>query len=204
MLIITNFRYGTVAGTLRRLTSKRCKKIKEVRALYMSLGLIDAPCSICKSYNYQLISEADRYGFDIKKQVCLSCHLVQSNPRPSKEFHKEFYKLHYRKLYKNKDYVNYGSTHMKAESIIKGQLLIDTFQKVDINDLKNYNMIEIGCSHGGILKYLEPFAKSVHGYDLDKDAIKYGKNNFKLNLHIGEGPTESMPGKNIIILSHVL
>ena len=150
------------------------------------------------------MSESDRYGFDIKKQVCLSCNLVQSNPRPSQEFHKEFYKSHYRKLYTSTNSVNYGSIAMKAESIIKGKLVIDTFQQIGITDLQTYNIIDIGCSHGGLIKYLEPFVKSVSGYDLDKDAIEYGKNNLKLNINIGERPTASLPGKNIYVLSHVL
>ena len=117
--LIKKFRYGPFAGWLRRNTSKRRKKIAEVRKLYLKLGLVDAPCSLCKSDNFQLLSVADRYGFDIKKQVCLDCNLVQSNPRPSKEFHQEFYKNHYRKLYTGEDSsVDYAS--MESDFHTKG------------------------------------------------------------------------------------
>ena len=200
---IKNFRYGKVAGWLRRNSSKRRVKIKEIRDLYNQLGLIDSPCSICKSTDFQLLSEADRYGFDIKKQICLSCDLVQSNPRPSKEFHNIFYSKHYRKLYTGKDLpVDYES--MTSDFNAKGRVILDVFQKVELSNLKDYNVIEIGCSSGGILKYLEPFVKDVYGCDLDEEAIEYAKKILNLKVHLGEKPKVIPETKNIFILSHVL
>ena len=200
---IKNFRYGKVAGWLRRNSSKRRVKIKEIRDLYNHLGLIDSPCSICKSTDFQLLSEADRYGFDIKKQICLSCDLVQSNPRPSKEFHNIFYSKHYRKLYTGKDLpVDYES--MTSDFNAKGRVILDVFQKVELSNLKDYNVIEIGCSSGGILKYLEPFVKDVYGCDLDEEAIEYAKKILNLKVHLGEKPKVIPETKNIFILSHVL
>ena len=201
--LIKKFRYGPFAGWLRRNTSKRRKKIAEVRKLYLKLGLVDAPCSLCKSDNFQLLSVADRYGFDIKKQVCLDCNLVQSNPRPSKEFHQEFYKNHYRKLYTGEDSsVDYAS--MESDFHTKGKIIIDVLKKAGVNNLKNFNIIEIGCSSGGILKYLEPFTNAVYGSDLDEEAIKYGQKILNLNIRVGEKPDFPSKEKNIFILSHVL
>ncbi len=201
--VIKNFRYGKIAGWLRRNSSKRRVKIKEIRDLYNRLGLIDSPCPICKSTDFQLLSEADRYGFDIKKQICLSCNLVQSNPRPSKEFHNIFYSKHYRKLYTGRDLqVDYES--MTPDFNAKGKVILDIFQKVELSNLKDYNVIEIGCSSGGILKYLEPFVKDVYGCDLDEEAVEYANNLLNLKVNLGGKPKVIPKTKNIFILSHVL
>ncbi len=83
-------------------------------ALYKKFGLVSGGCSLCESKNFTLVSEGDRYGFDLKKQFCNECGLIQTYPSVSREFHEEFYSYHYRPLYLKSETVDY-------EDVIKEQ-----------------------------------------------------------------------------------
>ena len=112
--ILKHYRFGTVFAWINRTLRSRRKTINKTMALYKKFGLVSDGCSLCESDNFTLVSEGDRYGFDLKKQFCNHCGLVQTYPAVSREFHKEFYSYHYRPLYLKSKTVNY-------ENIIKEQ-----------------------------------------------------------------------------------
>lgn len=84
--LFSSYRFGRIFGWLRRNSSSRRKKIKAVRNMYMQMGLVENGCKLCGLQDFTLLAESDRYGFDLKKQFCNSCGLVQTYPTVSNEF----------------------------------------------------------------------------------------------------------------------
>ncbi|MFT6102843.1 MAG: hypothetical protein ACJATV_001028 [Granulosicoccus sp.] len=84
-------------------------------------------CSLCGKENFTLLSQGDRYGFTLNKQICNHCGLVQTYPRLSPEFHKLFYTHYYRPLCLKSPTVNYQS--VLGEQVEKGMLYLELFKK---------------------------------------------------------------------------
>ena len=172
-------------------------------ALYKKFGLVSGGCSLCKSKNFTLVSEGDRYGFDLKKQFCNECGLIQTYPSVSREFHEEFYSYHYRPLYLKSGTVDYEDV-IKEQSD-KAKKYLDYFINNGLSEkLTDLSIIEIGCSSGGTIDALKTTTKSVQGCDLDVEAIKFAKDNFKLDVEVGMYPSTLPSGPRLFILSHVL
>ncbi|RUA05738.1 MAG: hypothetical protein DSY43_03820 [Gammaproteobacteria bacterium] len=116
---------------------------------------------VCVGVDFTLIAEGDRYGFDLNKQFCNQCGLVQTYPALSAEFHQAFYSYHYRPLYLKSKKVNYQS--VIKEQTDKGKKYLNYFRENGLKDevLNKISIVEIGCSSGGTLNTLKPFVKSV-------------------------------------------
>ena len=171
--------------------------------LYKKFGLESGGCSLCESKNFTLISEGDRYGFDLKKQFCNQCGLIQTYPALSREFHEEFYSYHYRPLYLKSKTVDYEDVIKEQND--KAKKYLDYFLNNDLSEkLADLSIIEIGCSSGGTISGLKTAAKSVQGCDLDVEAIKFAQDNFKLDVEVGMYPSNLPDGPRLFILSHVL
>jgi SAM-dependent methyltransferase len=201
--ILEHFRFGSAFAWVNRTLRSRRKKISKIMALYKKFGLVSGGCSLCKSKNFTLISEGDRYGFDLKKQLCNECGLIQTYPAVSREFHEEFYSYHYRPLYLKSETVDYESV-IKEQSD-KAKKYLDYFLNNGLSEkLADLSIIEIGCSSGGTIEALKTAAKSVQGCDLDGEAIKFAQDNFKLDVEVGMYPSTLPDGPRLFILSHVL
>jgi len=171
--------------------------------LYKKYGLVSDGCSLCESNNFTLLSEGDRYGFDLKKQFCNQCGLIQTYPALSREFHEEFYSYHYRPLYLKSETVDYESVIKEQND--KAKKYLDYFFNNGLSEkLADLAIIEIGCSSGGTIDALKTAAKSVQGCDLDVEAIKFAKDNFKLAVEVDMYPSTLPEGPRLFILSHVL
>jgi len=170
----------------------------------MSTELENNGCTLCKENDFSLVSEGDRYGFPLKKQLCNSCGLVQTYPRLSLAFHKEFYTHHYRPLYLKSTTVDYSK--LMKEQKNKGLLYLNFFEKngLDSKKLKTLSVIEIGCSSGGTINAIQPFVKSVQGCDLDIHAIAYAQQKLALHTEVGTLPSSLPEGNRLFIISHAL
>ena len=201
--VLKHYRFGSAFARINRTLRSRRKKINEIMALYKNFGLVSDGCSLCKSDNFSLISEGDRYGFDLKKQFCNECGLIQTYPAVSREFHKDFYTYHYRPLYLKSEVVDYESVIKEQNDKAKKYLayFINNGLSYKLADL---SIIDIGCSSGGTIEPLKLAAKSVQGCDLDVEAIKFAKNKFKLNVEVAMYPTFLPDGPKLFILSHML
>jgi len=201
--ILKHYRFGKIFAWINRHVRSRRKAIKKIRDLYKRSGLISDGCSLCGGGNFTLLAQGDRYGFDLNKQICRECGLVQTYPALSEEFHQEFYSYHYRPLYlKNKE-VDYQSV-IKEQSD-KGNKYLQYLKDNGLgNELEDLSIIEIGCSSAGTINTLKPHVKSVQGCDLDIKAIKFAREKFQLNVEVGMYPSTLPKGKKLFIMSHVL
>jgi len=115
-------------------------------ALYKKFGLVSGGCSLCESKNFTLVSEGDRYGFGLKKQLCNECGLIQTYPSVSIEFHEEFYSYHYRPLFLKSETVDYGD--FIKEQNDKGKKYLDYFFNNGLStQLSDLSFIEIDLRH---------------------------------------------------------
>ena len=201
--ILKHFRFGPAFARINRTIRSRRKAINMVMALYKQFGLVSDGCSLCESRNFTLISEGDRYGFDLKKQFCNECGLIQTYPAVSREFHEEFYTYHYRPLYLKSKIVDYKDVIKEQND--KAEKYLDYFINNGLSEkLASLAIIEIGCSSGGTINGLKKAVKSVQGCDLDIEAIKFARDNFKIDVEVGMYPSSLPNGPKLFILSHIL
>ena len=201
--ILEHYRFGPAFALINRTLRSRRKTINQIIALYKKFGLVSDGCSLCKSNNFTLVSEGDRYGFDLKKQLCNECGLIQTYPAVSSGFNEEFYSYHYRPLYLKTEVVDYEG--IVKEQSDKAKKYLDYFLNNGLSEkLANLSIIEIGCSSGGTISALKKAVKSVQGCDLDVEAIKFAKNKFKLKVEVGMYPSSLPDGSKLFILSHIL
>ena len=201
--VLKHFRFGPTFARINRTLRSRRKAINKILSLYKKYGLVSNGCSLCESNNFTLVSEGDRYGFDLKKQFCNECGLIQTYPAVSKEFHEEFYSYHYRPLYLKSKVVDYQDVIKEQND--KAKKYLEYFFNNGLSEkLADLSIIEIGCSSGGTISALKKAAKSVQGCDLDVEAIKFAQDNFKLDVEVGMYPSYLPDGPRLFILSHVL
>ena len=201
--VLEHYRFGQTFAWINRTLRSRRKKITKIMALYKKFGLVSGGCSLCESKNFSLVSEGDRYGFDLKKQLCNECGLIQTYPAVSREFHEEFYSYHYRPLYLKSETVDYEDVIKEQND--KAKKYLDYFFNNGLSEkLAELSIIEIGCSSGGTINGLKNAVKSAQGCDLDVKAIKFAKDNFNINVEVGMYPSSISDGPKLFILSHML
>jgi len=201
--ILKHYRFGMTFAWINRNLRSRRKAINKIMTLYKKFGLVSDGCSLCKNNNFTLISEGDRYGFDLNKQFCNQCGLIQTYPALSRKFHGEFYSYHYRPLYLKSKIVDYQS--VVKEQNDKAKKYLDYFMNNGLSEqLADLSIIEIGCSSGGTIDALRTVAKSVQGCDLDIEAVKFAQDKFNIKVEVGMYPSSLPDGTRLFILSHVL
>lgn len=200
--LLTHYRYSKRIGRLRQLLQRNIFSTVKVGYAYSKQDFVYDGCLNCRSDNFELISESDRYGLPISKQLCKACGLLQTYPLPNSNFLENFYSYDYRKLYA-------GASSSKkfeklyAEQISRGQKLANFFKETNLFSLSDLNVYEIGCSYGGLLQSFRENANSVRGCDLDISAIEFARSK-NLNVEVAHLPVGPFEDKTLVILSHVL
>ncbi len=161
---------------------------------------------LCGSKDCVLIAKTDRYGLPLDTVICIECGLIRTNPKLTEAAYKDFYCLEYRDLYMGKEY---GSIkNYFDDMVLRGQEILNILLKKRVGiKIEGSDILEIGCSAGGILvPFLESGAR-VKGYDYDQRYLDYGKQRV-LDLDLCYGGVENLKEENrqydIIILNHVL
>ena len=201
--VLKHYRFGKYFAWINRHIRSRRGAIKKIRNIYQNLELVSNGCSLCGGGEFSLLAEGDRYGFDLNKQICNQCGLIQTYPSPSEKFHKKFYSHYYRPLYLKNKQVEYWS--VIKEQTDKGLKYLQYLQSNGLaNELKELSIVEIGCSSAGTINTIKPHVKSEQGCDLDIEAIKFAKREFNLNVEVGMYPAKLPKGRKVFIMSHVL
>ena len=197
--ILKHFRFGPTFARVNRTLRSRSKAISKIMTLYKKFGLVSNGCSLCEGNNFTLVSQGDRYGFDLKKQFCNECGLIQTYPAVSKEFHEEFYSYHYRPLYLKSEIVDYEDVIKEQND--KAKKYLDYFINNGLSEkLTKLSIIEIGCSSGGTINGLKKYVKSAQGCDIDVKAIKFAQDNFNIEVEVGMYPSSLPDGPKLFIL----
>lgn len=200
--LLTHYRYSKHIGKMRQILQRNIFSTVKVGRAYLKQDFIYAGCVNCRSDNFELISESDRYGLPISKQLCKACGLLQTYPLPNPNFLKDFYTYDYRKLYAGANSPK-KFEKLYAEQISRGQKLIDFFSGTNLFSLRDLNIYEIGCSYGGLLQCFGENAKSVKGCDLDIAAIEFARSK-NLDVEVAHLPVGPFEENTLVVLSHVL
>jgi len=177
---------------------KKTKKTIENKIKKGNYKFILTKCPICKSFNFEKLSEKDRYGLFMPVVICKKCGLVQTNPHMTEDSYSNFYQKEYRDLYNPTNSIN----NLFEDQYQRGKKI---FEYLGLKEFKNKNVLEIGCGAGGILKAFKEKGLTIKGFDLDKRYLQFG---IKKGLNLNYGKLDDILEKNyapdIIIYSHVL
>jgi len=126
-------------------------------------------CIVCKN------NKKFKDKFEILKQ-CLKCKHVFADINLSKN---EIDKIYSNDYFFGKEYINYIND---KKQIIKNSLIrMKEIRKYIIN-FRIKNIFEIGCAYGFFLNTVRDNFNEISGVDVNKDAINYAKNRYKLNV----------------------
>ena len=160
-------------------------------------------CGSTGEFSDTEICSHDRFGMTARNVACKNCGLIRLDPHLDQESLELFYRDHYRSLY-----TGLKSTD-NAEKVFNAQYITGqnyyNYIKSNIDNIDSYkNVLEIGCSAGGILKVFSDTGHQCVGYDYDYEYMKYGK---EKGLNLINGGVDSIHGNelfDIVIASHVL
>ncbi|HLG02611.1 MAG TPA: class I SAM-dependent methyltransferase [Bacteroidia bacterium] len=200
-------RYRNDKQVFRRLSSFQEEMIRSIEAK-IEQGVYrfeKVPCDICGSTDFISISEKDRYGLYMPVGVCIGCGLVQTNPRMTQESYNQFYNYEYRKLYNASDRPTHEWIMNQRRS---GEWIFKYIEESRLLKGKKYSellVLEIGCGSGGILMYFKEKGFRTKGIDLGEEYLKFGAENYGLDLETNTLENLRLETKaDIIIYSHVL
>jgi len=105
--------------------------------------------------------------------VCQNCGLIYTNPRPSQSALKEYYPKEY-----YKSVLRVGQSH---DDWLKFRRRYEqTFQFK-----RTGKILDIGCSDGGFLEFMQGRGYRVQGVEIDKSCVEYAKAQRGLNIFWG-------------------
>jgi len=102
---------------------------------------------------------------------------------------------------------NHSALYDVDERINKAQKTIKVLEDF-LDDLKDYNLLDIGCSTGIMTKEYSNYFKSVLGIDLDTEAVQFAKKKYNgENIKYIDSPLEELDLRkdsiDVITCSHI-
>ncbi|KPK96606.1 MAG: hypothetical protein AMJ95_13260 [Omnitrophica WOR_2 bacterium SM23_72] len=162
----------------------------------------EVPCPICEGQAFETLAEKDRFGLPLSVVICRDCGLIQSNPRMDQASYNKLYSQEYNML-------THGEEKPTKEFFFDryffGQKIYRYLKEFFSKNCKDMFVLEVGCSSGGILAYFRDKGCQVLGLDIGEEYVRFGRENYNLDLRTGtflSCPLERKP--DIIIMSHVL
>ena len=160
-------------------------------------------CRSCLSKKKQKIFGKNVYG-GIRKQhfyQCSQCHIVYLFPIIEKKKEEKFYKLNFEKFMNERSKNEIKWDDPKKHSISNSHEFKRRIKFLNINKLKNKNIMEIGSSSGFMLKPLEKYNSKLYGIEPSDNFRNYtNKNNIKTYKSIDEAL--KLKKKSIDLLLH--
>jgi 2-polyprenyl-3-methyl-5-hydroxy-6-metoxy-1,4-benzoquinol methylase len=157
----------SVSSVQRDLIDDVAEKLSSNR---YTLHPTDCPCGAAKDTDV-VLSEIDRYGFNLQSVLCMNCGTVRFDPYLDADSLNDFYSHTYRKMYgldiQDKGYDDYFA----GQSSYARKILSVTQSSLQPNSW----ICEVGCGGGGALKYLQDQGFNVAGCDYDIAALEFAK-----------------------------
>lgn len=144
--------------------------------------LEEIPCAICKSENFELLAEKDRYGLFFSVVICKDCGLIQTTPRMNQAAYNKFYDTEYRHLYVGTEAPKDDFFQRQKQ---KGKRIYEYINSEYGKNFATKYVLEIGCGAGGVLQYFKDQGWRVKGVDLGSSYVEYGKSQYDLDLSVG-------------------
>jgi SAM-dependent methyltransferase len=157
-------------------------------------------CLLCNNSEFDIIAKKDQYGIPLETAICNHCGLIFSRQQLSEDSAKVFYHEYYRKIYEGVPSPTLD--HGFYRRLYAGKMV----PKVPRFIGQDSTVLELGCGGGwNLLPFLKKGIRHV-GYDYDGYMIKFGREQYGLNLR--EGGLETAQADHVradfVIISHVL
>jgi len=212
---------------------KTCKLIIETQSCSKKLEALK-PCPYCASGKINVFLTAPN-RLTNKKGVfflskCADCGLVFQSPRIKEEYIGDYYTnelgyyhlpprnkerkvffsfikkfVYHQTLINHYNYINLGKQNIFLKTITS---LFKRKMKIGLmpNFVKNGNLLEIGCSHGGRLEELKNIGWNVLGVEMNKKSAEFAQKEKGLNIQIKKIEELSFKKNSfdVVIMSMVL
>lgn len=163
-------------------------------------------CENCESKKFEIIRERVHVGKDSKKNnlfcyfpfvVCKNCSFLFQLIKFEKKFYNDYYKIIYRK----RTYRRNSPSKDHIFDITQRGIYLYKFIKEQFK-IKTGNILDVGCSLGGMLKEFKLNGWYTKGNDPDKEWVNFGKKLFRLDLDIinAEDMNYKMNSFDVIII----
>lgn len=140
-------------------------------------------CPMCGVADGYVLSMVDAYGLPMRTLLCPECDLIYSSPRLAEDSLTAMYADEYRSL--DRVLPDVGS-YFEME-MTKGERIYNFLSDSHLlNRIEGKFIVEIGCGAGGGLHFFEKYGYEVIGCDLVSEHLKYGVNEYDLDLHYGK------------------
>jgi len=197
--IIYRTRVSSNIKSLSILQKENINKFKEKVEL-KTYTMERLPC-LCRSSDDILLSEVDRYGFELRTVLCKNCGLVRSDPYYSEKTLEDFYNEEYRPIYTGNKKCDFD---FFQQQISIGRRIYTFIEEFVTSVKDDKTVFEIGCGAGGILKaFTDNGFKLCVGCDYGEDFLNYG---IDKGLTLVKGSVDELRayGKaDLIIMNHV-
>jgi len=149
------------------------KKLQKILKLKQKINhKIVSSCILCSGKKFQIFTNTTLFGSNLfyinfPYLQCQKCGLIQQKIRLSEKFHHNYYanilprlqsrgRIREKNLFKN--------------SYLRGKILYKKLSPY-FNKGKVYNLLDVGCGSGGVLKAFEEKKWNVYGVDPDKKLV---------------------------------
>lgn len=152
--------------------------------------------------SFVVLAEKDRYGLDVRTVICRNCGLLMTNPRMTQSSYNLFYDCEYRQLYMGIESAENLDDRFFEKKKATGREIMEFVESAQMSNI--HNVLEIGCSAGGILESFKEKGYTVKGIDLGGEYVEYGK---RRGLDLEQCSSTELLERNtkydLIILNHV-
>lgn len=140
------------------------------------------PCEICNSKKTEIIQKYvhignNKFGY-LPFVICLKCGLLYQKPKLSKRFYTQFYAKWYRNSI---SHCSQPSEYFFTDQRSRAKKLIKAWGKY-FKSAKN--VLDVGCSSGGMLYEFRKKNFKVYGVDPDRRFVMWGKKKYKLPISV--------------------
>ncbi len=172
---------------------------------YSEIEKIEVPCTLCGGADFEALATTDRYRMGIRTVACRGCGLLMTNPMPVPEAIDDFYRNHYRRLYRkaegpSADYLqNWGVERRAAYTaeILEREGLLAGTRRV----------LDVGCGEGTILKEIGRRAPQaeLHGVEPARASAAFAREQAGCAVYasLGEALGSGLVF-DLIVVNHVL
>jgi SAM-dependent methyltransferase len=207
MQMVSNYRVNLLSEEYRN-DGKPMVKLNEFQRQSIAAFLSDdritysniERCLLCNNSEFDIIAKKDQYGIPLETAICNHCGLIFSRQQFAKDSAKVFYGEYYRKIYE-------GVPSPTLDHGFYSRLYAgDMVPKVPRFIGQDSTVLELGCGGGwNLLPFLKKGIRHV-GYDYDGYMIKFGREQYGLNLRGGglETAQADHVRADFVIISHVL
>jgi 2-polyprenyl-3-methyl-5-hydroxy-6-metoxy-1,4-benzoquinol methylase len=195
--------YSTKKWILAKVSNLKVEQLQSPTSY--GVGRI-VPCPLCAGIDFRILASNDRYNMRIQTVGCRQCGFVMTNPMPSEDSMKEFYKHHYRHYYRK--------TGTPTMQYIEEFNLADR-ARYTANYLQQQNLffrrariLDVGCGEGSLLKEIKQRMPSVQTVGVEPDVAfaEFARDYLqsKVYLSLAELSESGESAFDLIIVNHVL